>query len=149
MFHVQLYLHIVCTMSNSKKINQKSCSCLLLKEELIICLCVNLCISFTHGVCTDASSHTLVYDLLSLKVRMWSQDEEFLKYPLTVQSQRIEDYFPRCLSYNLYNHCLWVESGPTLEIDQLSVFRHTFIDNQLFRVKLICQMHTCQKVTFD
>ena len=41
------------------------------KKELIICLYVNMCISFTHGVCTDASSHILVYDLLSLKVHIY------------------------------------------------------------------------------
>ena len=44
---------------------------------------------FPHGVCTDALSHILVCDPASHTVHMLSQDGEFLKYLMTVQSSDV------------------------------------------------------------
>ena len=77
-----------------------------------------------QGICTDALSHILVCDLESRAVHMLNQDGEFLKYLLTDQLSAIDDFFPYSLSYDLYNHCLWVGSKSNWAVGQLSVYRH-------------------------
>ena len=79
---------------------------------------------FPHGVCTDALSHILVCDLTSHTIHMLSQDGEFLKYLLTVQSSDIA--YPCGISYDRYTHCLWVglATKSPWHGKTLSVYRH-------------------------
>nr|XP_034310377.1 uncharacterized protein LOC109620626 [Crassostrea gigas] len=61
-----------------------------------------------RGICTDALSHILVCDEWTNTVQMLDKDGQFLSHLLT-KSQEMGE--PRCLSYDVNTHRLWVGSG--------------------------------------
>uniref|UniRef100_K1PLW5 Tripartite motif-containing protein 3 n=1 Tax=Magallana gigas TaxID=29159 RepID=K1PLW5_MAGGI len=61
-----------------------------------------------YGICTDALSHILVCDGITKTVQMLDKDGQFLSHLLT-KSQEMD--VPRCLSYDVNTHRLWVGSG--------------------------------------
>lgn len=60
-----------------------------------------------NGICTDAFSNILVCDEHSNAVHMIDKDGQFLSY-LLIRPSGI--FYPRCLSYDIYTHRLWVGS---------------------------------------
>ena len=75
-----------------------------------------------QGICTDAFSHILVCDASTKTVQMINKDSQFLSYLLI----RKDFESPRCLSYDMNRHVLWVGSGKTCK---LSVYK--YIDRHL------------------
>nr|XP_034309425.1 uncharacterized protein LOC117683721 [Crassostrea gigas] len=71
-----------------------------------------------RGICTDALSHIMVCDGITLTVQMLDKDGQFLSHLLT-KSQEMGE--PWSLSYDVNTHRLWVGSGDN---NKVSVYRY-------------------------
>ncbi|XP_065930294.1 tripartite motif-containing protein 3-like [Magallana gigas] len=71
-----------------------------------------------RGICTDALSHILVCDLITLTVQMLNKDGQFLSFLL----RESEEFgYPHSLSYDVNTHRLWVGSGDN---NKVCVYRY-------------------------